>query len=83
MTEPSAWYIGSFVKSNVVKHSFFKGPDYFRTTTTLETCAREQFTAENAARAPNPAKRQHRIAQGAFENYTSTSQNPHFLHGTL
>ena len=64
-------------------------PYHLRVLTTLEQQRRlKPVPASNLPlRTPRarqiPPKDNIRITQGAFENYTSTSQNPHFLRGTL
>jgi len=44
------------VSNASIEKKEFRATDYFRTMTTLETCARVH-TAENTARAQKPAKR--------------------------
>ena len=55
--------------------------------TSQSQSSREQIIAlENAARAKSRQKEikgNIRTTQGAFENYASTSQNPHCIRGTL
>ena len=77
-TNKHVFYIPCFIifnMPNIFYHSslLFKGPDYFRTTTTLETCAREQFTAENAARAKSRQKNNTRSLRKLYFNQPKPS----------
>jgi len=66
----------------IEKH--FNGPDYFKKAATLQNCARVEMPLKMPrARAKTCQKKNTGNLEQNEELHASTSQNPHFLHGTL